>query len=489
MGEVALKVLVTGATGYIGGRLVRRLLEAGHHVRVLVRSAGRIAGRRWIDSVEIRIADLLDRPTLEGVFDGVDVAYYLVHSMESGMALADRERQAVENFSAMAGEVRRVVYLSALLPVWESVSRHHRSRAEVGEYLRAHHRTLELQAGPIIGSGSALFEMIRYLTELLPITIAPAWTLNAVMPIAVGDVLRYLMAALATDARGVVEIGAERITFRDMMLEYARARGLKRVIIPLPIHERRLSIAWVGLVTPLNRRIATPLIDGVVGRSVADTSRAREIFPEIKPLSYREAVDLALTRTFRGKTETRWSGALGSGPTLQLVRREGLLQEVRSLFIPAPPRKVFEVFTSIGGDKGWPAWQWAWMLRGWMDRLVGGPGLRRGRRHPQELFAGETVDFWRVEILERDRLLRLRAEMKVPGDAWLQWESAPAEGGTRLVQTAAFAPRGLLGFLYWHSLYVVHKFIFSAMVEAIAREAMAGPETVHHESLPDHGGQ
>ncbi|HEY5610033.1 MAG TPA: DUF2867 domain-containing protein, partial [Thermoanaerobaculia bacterium] len=468
-----MKILVTGATGYIGGRLVWRLFESGHEVRVLVRSASRIAGRRWADVVDVRIGDLLDRSTLAGVFDGVDAAYYLVHSMESGMALADRERQAVENFSAMVGDLRRVIYLSALLPDCETISRHHRSRAEVGEYLRERHPTLEIQAGPIIGSGSASFEMIRYLTELLPITIAPAWTMNEVQPIAVRDVLHYLVAALAIEETGILQIGSQRMTFRSMMLEYARARRLKRLIFPLPIHERRLSIFWVGLTTPLTHRIATPLIDGVAGPALADTRRAMESFPEIRPLTYREAVDLALMRTFRGKTETRWTGALGSGPTFQLVRREGLLQEVRSILIPAPPRRVFEVFTSIGGEKGWMTWLWAWKLRGLMDRLIGGPGLRRGRRHPRELLPGETVDFWRVEIIEKDRLLRLRAEMKVPGDAWLQWESAPADEGTCLVQTAAFAPRGLFGFLYWHSLYLVHKFIFSDMVEAIAREAVS----------------
>jgi len=261
------------------------------------------------------------------------------------------------------------------------------------------------------------------------------------------------------------------LVFGRMLKVYAEVRGYRRIIFPTPILAPGLAARWVGLVTPIPNRLAVPLIEGVVTPVLADTSRARERFPEITPMSYREAVELALWRIRRGEVETRWSSSLGGAPTYELRDLEGMIREVRTVHVGAPPEHVFNVFTSLGGDKGWLAWNWVWEIRGWLDKLVGGPGLRRGRRDPQDLLPGESLDFWRVEAVSYYTMLRLRAEMKVPGRAWMQWEVMPERGGARLIQTALFAPRGLAGLLYWHLLYPIHRFIFSDMVRAIADEA------------------
>ncbi len=469
-----MKVLVTGATGYIGGRLVPRLLERGHSVRVLVRDPGRIAGRPWADRVEVAAGDLLDPATLRPALAGVEAAYYLVHSMDSGQDFEERDRTAAGNFVAAAreaGGIRHLLYLGGLQPEGSDVSEHLRSRAEVGEILRAGLPTTELRAGPIIGSGSASFEMARYLTERLPAMIAPRWILNEVQPIAVRDVLSYLLLALERGPLGVVDVGGDRLTFRQMMQVYAGVRGLRRLIVPVPVLTPRLAGLWVGLVTPIPNALAVPIIKGVIRPVIADTEKARRLFPEIEPVPYRRAVELALEKLQTTGAETRWSGALGRRLTYQLADREGVIRETRTLKVDAPPERVFRTFSGLGGERGWLVWERAWRLRGLLDRLVGGPGLRRGRRHPVELWPGEALDFWRVETVEPPRLLRLRAEMKVPGRAWLQWEARPEDGGTRLVQTALFEPVGLAGVLYWYLLYPLHKLIFSDLVRAVEREA------------------
>lgn len=471
---MTMKVLVTGATGYIGGRLVPRLLERGHSVRVLVRDPGRIAGRPWADRVEVTAGDLLDAATLGPALAGVEAAYYLVHSMDSGQDFEERDRTAARNFSAAvqeAGGVRHVLYLGGLQPAGSDISGHLRSRAEVGEILRAGLPTTELRAGPIIGSGSASFEMVRYLTERLPAMIAPRWIMNEVQPISVRDILSYLLLALERGPLGVVDIGSDRLTFRQMMEVYAEVRGLRRLIVPVPVLTPRLAGLWVGLVTPVPNTLAVPIIQGVIHPVIADTEKARRLFPEIEPAPYRRAVELALEKLQTTGAETRWSGALGRRLTYQLADREGVIRETRTLKVDAPPERVFRTFSGLGGERGWLVWERAWRLRGLLDRLVGGPGLRRGRRHPAELWPGEALDFWRVETVEPPHLLRLRAEMKVPGRAWLQWEARPEDGGTRLVQTALFEPVGLAGVLYWYLLYPLHKRIFSDLVRAVEREA------------------
>jgi uncharacterized protein YbjT (DUF2867 family) len=464
-----MRVLVTAATGYIGGRLVPELLRAGHTVRVLVRSADRVADRPWSGQVEVVVGDVTAPESLRGLVGGMDAAYYLVHSMGAGGDFAEVDRRAARSFAGACGGIPKVIYLGGLLP--RDASEHLRSRAEVGEILRFSLPTTELRAGPIIGSGSASFEMVRYLTERLPIMITPRWVENEVQPIGIADALRYLLAALERPALGVVDIGADRLTFRRMMEEYAEVRGLTRTILPVPVLAPWLAARWVGLVTPIPNRLAVPLVEGLVTPVVADTGRAESRFPEIQPRPYRETVADALQKMEEGEVATRWSGAQQDAPARRMEDQEGLVREVRSIRVDAPAEEVFRVVTSLGGDRGWPAWNTAWRFRGALDRLVGGSGLRRGRRHPTELLVGEAVDFWRVDRLDRNRLVRLRAEMRLPGAAWLQWEITSDGAASHVVQTALFAPTGLTGLLYWYGLYPVHGLIFSALVRAIGREA------------------
>ena len=469
-----MKVLVTGATGYVGGRLVPRLLNLGHEVRVMVRDPARVAGRPWASEVEVVKGDIEDRECLGPVLEGIDTAYYLIHLMGAGSDFAERDRRAAENFVGAGSGLRHVVYLGGLLPEADEISNHLASRAEVGEILRAHLPTTEFRAGPVVGSGSASFEMVRYLTERLPAMIAPRWILNEVQPIAVRDILDYLTAELDKEPAGIYNVGASPLTFKGMMQKFAEVRGLRRIIIPVPVLAPRLAALWVGLVTPIPNRLAVPLIEGVVHPVVADTGRARAEFPGIQPVEYRQAVSRALEKTTENAVSTRWSSALGSAPAFELKQSEGMIRETRSCRTDSSPMKVFQAFSSLGGDTGWLFWNWAWSLRGQLDRIVGGPGLRRGRRHPTELEPGDAIDFWRVEKVESPHLLRLRAEMKVPGRAWLQWETVPDGSGTQLVQTAIFEPIGLAGHLYWNLLYPMHKLIFSGMVRSIASRAEKG---------------
>lgn len=467
-----MRILVTGATGYVGGRLVPRLLEKGHFVRVLVRDPRRIESKSWAKSVEVHVGDLLEAESLRGVFDAIDLSYYLVHSMVSeGRRFEERDRQAAINFADAAEGRMRTIYLGGLLPEGDQTSKHLSSRAEVGAILRERLNTLEFRAGPIIGSGSASFEMVRYLTERLPVMVTPKWIDNLVQPIAIRDVLSFLVAALDRDLDGVIEIGSERLSFREMMVRYGDIRGLKRIILPLPVLAPKLAGRWVGAVTPIPNRIGVPLIEGIVDSVVADTGRAEEAFPAIEPISYRDAVERALAHLEDGSVETRWSGALLDGATYELEDREGMMVEVRSLPVRASQEQTFHAFSTLGGEKGWLTWKWAWEIRGLIDSLAGGPGLSRGRRHPVEIATGESLDFWRVEHVEPGRSIRLRAEMKVPGRAWLQWETFGERNTSRLVQTALFAPKGFFGVLYWYALYPIHQKIFSDMARAIARDA------------------
>ncbi len=469
-----MKVLVTGATGYIGGRLVPRLLDHGHDVRVMVRDPARIAGREWSDRVEIVRGDIEDPATLGPVLAGIDAAYYLIHLMDSGRGFVHRDREAAHSFVAAAGHLRRVIYLGGLLPEGDQVSDHLASRAEVGRILREGLPTAEFRAGPVIGSGSASFEMVRYLTERLPAMVAPKWILNDVQPIAVRDILEYLLLALERETTGVFNVGTEPMSFKAMMQVFAEVRGLKRVIVPVPVLAPKLAALWVGLVTPIPNRLAVPLIEGVVHPVVADGSRARAEFPEVSPLPYREAVERALRNTEANAVSTRWSSALGDAPAFELSQSQGLIRETRSRLTSADQESTYRAFSSLGGDRGWLFWNWAWSLRGSFDRLVGGPGLRRGRRHPSELEQGDALDFWRVEQVDPPSLLRLRAEMKVPGRAWLQFEAIPEGSGTRVVQTALFEPIGLGGQLYWNLLYPIHRIMFSGMVSKVVALAEQG---------------
>ncbi len=415
--------------------------------------------------------DLLKPESLAPALEGIDVGYYLVHSLLSGSNFAERDRRAALNFARAARPLKHVVYLGGLQPHAQA-SAHLQSRSEVGAILRAKLSVTEFRAGPIIGSGSASFEMLRYLTERLPVMLTPSWIDNEIQPIAIRDVLSYLIAAAEREPAGVIEIGGEVLTFRQMMLRYARLRGLNRRIFAVPLLAPKLASLWVNLVTPIPAAMARPIIAGIVHPLVADVTRARRLYPTVWPMVYDLSVRLALEKTLSGKVETAWSGALRA-PELETEFKdeEGLIRERRTRLVAAPASALFDAFASVGGDEGWLAWSWAWRLRGAIDKLVGGPGLRRGRRDPRELLPGESLDFWRVEEIRRGFLLRLRAEMRVPGKAWIEWKAMPEGEGSRQMQTAFFAPRGLKGFLYWYVLYPIHARIFSSLAKRIAASA------------------
>ncbi len=476
------RVLVTGATGYVGGRLVPRLLEAGYTVRVLARDPHRLQGRPWLEHVEVAQGDVLDPRALGAALTGVDVAYYLVHSMFGGSDFTQRDVAAARGFgqAAKAAGVGRIIYLGGLGDRGMALSKHLLSRQETGQALcEAGVPVTEFRAAIIVGSGSVSFEMIRYLSERLPVMICPRWTSTRVQPIAIRNVLDYLVAAMGvrTSAGHIIEIGgADVLTYGEMMLGYARARGLHRRLVPVPVLSPRLSSYWVHWVTPIPAPIARPLIDGLRNEVVVRSPLARTLFPDITVLDYRTAVDLALESLHSGDVETSWSDALvssrGDAPPVELSTHEGMILERRQRHVAAPSPDVFRIFTGLGGERGWLYANRLWQVRGMLDRLVGGTGLRRGRRHPEDVRVGDAIDFWRVERVEPNRLLRLRAEMKLPGDAWLQFEATPLDHDqTLLGQTAYFAPKGLPGLLYWYTLYPLHRAIFSGLIRNVALQA------------------
>lgn len=480
------RILVTGATGYIGARLVPRLLAAGWPVRLLVRDPGRLGGRAWGDEVEVCTGDVLKPETLPAALEHITTAYYLIHSMGSSGDFHDRDLVAARNFgaAARAAGVERIIYLSGLGDeADEDLSEHLRSRHATGAALRESGVPVtEFRAAVIVGAGSISFEMVRDLTERLPIMIVPKWASTRIQPIGIHDLLAYLVAALQTPASAgrIIEIGgADVLTYADMMKQYAAERRLRRRLIHVPVLTPRLSSYWVHWVTPVPASIAGPLIEGLRSEVVVRDPSARELFPDIKPADYRTAVRGALARIREGDVESIWSDALSSSqgddtPTFFKLE-QGMFIERREREVDAPATAVYRAILAVGGKQGWPAFDWAWQVRGILDRLVGGVGMRRFRRDPSELRVGEALDFWRVEAVEVNRLLRLRAEMKVPGRAWLQFEVEP-QGAQRakLIQTAYFAPRGLGGLLYWYLLYPIHGLIFGQMPGRLAARAERG---------------
>lgn len=475
-------ILVTGATGYIGGRLVPRLLDGGYRVRCLLRDPDRLQGRPWRDRVEALAGDVLRPDTLPSAMAGVDTAYYLVHSLIGGADFHQRDLAAAAQFgdAAQAAGVARIIYLGALADPTPGLSEHLRSRQETGDALRrAGVAVTEFRAGVIVGSGSLSFEMIRYLTERVPIMICPRWVYTRTQPIGVREVLDYLTAALRNpeSAGRIIEIGgADVITYGEMMTTYAEVRGLRRWMVPVPVLTPRLSSYWVNLVTPIPAAVARPLIEGLRNENIVHDPTARELFPDIEPVTYRVAVERAVSRLQASTIETAWTDSLSSSqgrkPSVMLTTREGMVVEQRQRISAAPAEAVYTVFTGLGGRRGWLFMNWAWRIRGFLDALIGGVGLRRGRRDPDEARIGDALDFWRVEAVEPGRLMRLRAEMRVPGEAWLQFHVEPeGSGRSLLTQTAFFAPKGLFGWVYWYALYPVHRMIFSGLVERIARRA------------------
>jgi uncharacterized protein YbjT (DUF2867 family) len=476
-------VLVTGVTGYIGGRLVPELLKAGYRVRVMVRDRNRLQGRAWLNQVEVVQADAFDPVSLLSVMTGVSAAYYLIHSMSDSANFDQRDLQAAQNFGAAARSngVERIIYLGGLGDPTTDLSKHLRSRQQTGQALQeAGVPVTEFRAAIVVGSGSISFEMIRYLTERVPMMICPRWVFTRVQPIAIGDVLDYLVAALKTPQSSgrIVEIGgSEVMRYGDMMLGYARARGLRRWLISVPLLTPRLSSYWVHLVTPIPASIARPLIDGLRNEVIVRDTLAQQLFPQIKPMDYASAVSQTLADLEAHHIETSWSDALASSQgdivPVALSTQEGMIIERRQQIVPTLPNIVFKMINRLGGQTGWLYLNWTWRLRGWLDRLVGGVGLRRGRRDPKTIRVGDAIDFWRVEAVEPGQRLLLRAEMKLPGRAWLQFESHPhTNEQTRLVQTAFFAPKGLLGLAYWYLLYPIHRLIFAGMIRNLAQHAL-----------------
>lgn len=472
------KILVTGATGYIGGRLVQSLLEYGYEVRVLVRDAARLQGRSWIDQVNIFQGDVFKPESLSAAMNGTSANYYLIHSMSGSDDFHQRDLIAANNFGKAAKDsgVERILYLGGLGDPDTNLSEHLKSRQDSGRALaEAGVSVTEFRAAIIVGSGSISFEMIRYLTERIPIMVCPRWVFTRVQPIAINDVLAYLTGALEVpESSGkVIEIGgAEVITYGDMMMGYARERGLKRILIPVPVLTPRLSSYWVHWMTPVPASITRPLILGLRNEVVVRDNAAKLLFPKIQPADYSTAVRRALASLDMGEVETRWTDALASSVGDQtpviMKTQEGMIIVRRMEEVHAAQEKVFNTFTRLGGEQGWLYFDSAWKMLGVIDRLVGGVGFRRGRRHPVEVRAGDAIDFWRVETIEPMKLMRLRAEMKVPGNAWLQFEVKSHQKNTsQLIQTTFFAPKGLFGFIYWYGLYPMHSVIFSGLLRKL----------------------
>lgn len=474
------RILVTGATGYVGGRLLSALLDRGEQVRCLARRPEAVAPRTGLHVVA---GDALDGAAVRRALDGIDVAYYLIHAMGATDAFEERDRQAATIFAEAARDagVQRIVYLGGL-GSGPDLSSHLASRQEVGRLLASTSvETIEFRASIVIGSGSLSFELVRSLTERLPAMVTPRWVRTRTQPIAVEDLVAYLVAALDLEPGlgGVFEIGgADVVTYGELMQEYARQRGLRRLLVPVPVLTPRLSSLWLALVTPVYARVGRKLVESLPHETVVHDPRALEQFP-LRPLGYRAAIARALLNEDRAFAETRWSDAVSAGERStprHPQRTRARLVDSRTRTVPVTPALAFAPIRRIGGQSGWYYGNSLWQLRGLLDLCVGGVGLRRGRRDPETPAVGSTLDFWRVEAYEPDRLLRLRADMRLPGRAWLQFEVDGDEQGSTIGQTAIFDPSGLAGLVYWYALLPVHGLVFRGMLAGIADEA-AGGET------------
>jgi uncharacterized protein YbjT (DUF2867 family) len=491
-----MRCLVTGATGYVGGRLVPRLLAAGHEVRCLTRDPRRLRDVPWADRVEIVTGDVARDDGLAEAMRGVDVVYYLVHALGQA-AFEDVDRLSALNLAVAAVDagVLRIVYLGGPVAREQSddrASAHLRSRDEVaGIFLRSGVPTVVLRAAVIIGSGSASFEMLRYLTERLPVMVTPRWVHNRIQPIAIRDVLRYLVAAATVfpvPLNRAFDIGGpDVLTYADMMHRYARVAGLPpRLLVPVRALTPWLSSHWVGLVTPVPNRIARPLVGSLIHEAICHEHDIAEYVPDPHDglTGFDLAVRLALRKIRDADVETRWANAaLPGAPSDPLPSDPDwsggtAYRDERTRAVDASPDRLWRVVEAIGGQNGWHSFPLAWSVRGWLDRLVGGVGLRRGRRDPHRLYVGEALDFWRVEEIVPGELLRLRAEMRLPGRAWLEMRVAVDERGrTVYAQRAVFLPRGLAGHLYWLSVAPFHAIVFGGMARNIARTAERSPAT------------
>jgi uncharacterized protein YbjT (DUF2867 family) len=467
-------ILVTGVTGYVGGSLVPRLLEKGYRVRMLVRDPKRLAGRVWLPQVELVHGDIFSRSTLDQAMQGVSAAYYFIHAMISGKNYYEKEIESARNFAAVAegSGVEHIIYLGGLADPEKEIGLHLRSRIQTGDALRQGRVPVtEFRASLIIGSGSISFELIRYLTEQFPVLIGLPWMHNRTQPIAIQNVLDYLVAALEhPDAGGkIYEIGGKDVlTYAGTIYVYARLRGLKRRIVILPGFSVNLMAQIAGKVTPVPARIAGPLLGGMRTDSVVHDDAASRDFPHILPMDYAASVRLALESLSPASFETDWE----NGASSFRIKQEGFFIEGQHRHIDAQPELVYRIITGLGGWQGWLYLDWLWKLRGLMDRLVGGAGLR-GRTSFDEIAEGDILDYYRVEALETNRLVRLRAELKAPGLGWMEWRIHPqSSGDVLLTQIAFFAPKGAFGFLYWNLLQPFHHLVFSGLIRVIARRAV-----------------
>lgn len=468
-------VLIAGASGYVGGRLLDVLQNRGQRVRCLARHPDSLR-ERVATTTEVVAGDVLDSQSLPAAMEGVQTAYYLVHAMASANSFEDEDRAAAESFAAAAraAGVRRIIYLGGL-GRGERLSAHLRSRQEVGRILRESGvPTIEFRTSIIVGSGSVSFEIVRALVEKLPVMTTPTWVKTRTQPIAVEDVIAYLVEALDVTVEGskVFEIGgSDQVSYLDLMKEYAQRRGLKRWFIPVPVLSPRLSSLWLGIVTPVYARVGRELVESLRNQTIVTDRSADQVF-SVRPLGFRDAVKRALVNEDREFALTRWSDAFSSArsaPQWGGVKFGRRIVDSRSVQVPFAPQIAFQPIERLGGDTGWYYGDWLWRARGLLDLAFRGPGMRRGRRSPTHLFAGDTLDFWRVEKIAPARLLRLSAEMRLPGRAWLQFEVEPSASGSLVRQTAIFDPVGLLGQLYWYALYPIHRFVFAGMLAGIVR--------------------
>jgi uncharacterized protein YbjT (DUF2867 family) len=472
-------VLLTGATGYVGGRLLPLLEATGSKVRCLARRPENLRDRTGPETVVVA-GDVLDIESLNGAFEDVDTAFYLVHSMGSTGSFEDQDRIAAQNFARAARDagVNRIIYLGGLGDETDDLSSHLRSRHEVGEVLREESGVdvVELRASIVIGSGSLSFELVRALVQRLPLMICPKWVSVKAQPIAIDDLLEYLLAAKDWNGKGsrIFEIGGpDAVSYGDIMREYARQRGLRRWFISVPVLTPRLSSLWLGLVTPVYARVGRKLVDSMRNRTTVNDPSALEELP-VKPRGLSEAIKRALIHEDDDVAETRWSDALSVSRGTRAwggVRFGNRIVDSRELAVSVAPEQAFAPIRRIGGKNGWYCANFLWTIRGWIDLLCGGIGKRRGRRDPEHLRVGDVLDWWRVEEYVPNKRLRLLAEMKVPGRAWLEFDVEPTADGATIRQTAIFDPVGLFGLAYWYSLYPLHAIIFRGMLRRIAARA------------------